>query len=310
MKHTYISIFFFTLLLSSCADGSTIPTIESSILVTSSINMTSSSSEGSPIVFNDYVAYGSNERHVLEYAYLRDRNQPSPMVLLLHGGAWVQGDKAFMRPYMNDLVQAGYVYVSMNYQLITTSATYLNMLQDIHLAIRFLKQNASSLNLDTGRMAIAGESAGGHLSLLYGYREISPIPIEFIFTLVPPLDLLDPGFLTMPNPNFQLLLANGLTGSEVQDAQTILSDGYPPQWMDASPITHMNRSLPTFIAYAGLDELIPPSNVERLLEKVSGLDFPIETMFFPDSSHNLNLKPSVIESIKIRLYDYLETYLG
>jgi acetyl esterase/lipase len=232
------------------------------------------------------------------------------MVLLLHGGAWVQGDKALMRPYMNDLVQAGYLYVSMNYRLITTPATYIEMLQDIHLAIRFLKQNAASLNLDIERMAIAGESAGGHLSLLYGYREISPIPIQFIFTLVPPLDLLDPSFLTMPNPAFQLLLANGLTGSQIQDASTILSDGYPPQWMDASPITHMNRSLPTFIAYAGLDELIPPSNVERLLDKINGLEFPIETMFFPDSSHNLNLKPSVIESIRIRFHDYLETYLS
>jgi hypothetical protein len=72
----------------------------------------------------------------------------------------------------------------------------------------------------------------------------------------------------------------------------------------------MNRSLPTFIAYAGLDELIPPSNVERLLDKINGLEFPIETMFFSDSSHNLNLKPSVIESIRIRFHDYLETYLS
>jgi acetyl esterase/lipase len=310
MKISFVNIFFFSLLLSSCAESSTITTSESSLIVTSSTSTNSTSSEVSSIVFNDYVTYGSNERHVLEYAYLRERVQPSPMVLLLHGGAWVQGDKALMRPYMNDLVQAGYLYVSMNYRLITTPATYIEMLQDIHLAIRFLKQNAASLNLDIERMAIAGESAGGHLSLLYGYREISPIPIQFIFTLVPPLDLLDPSFLTMPNPAFQLLLANGLTGSQIQDASTILSDGYPPQWMDASPITHMNRSLPTFIAYAGLDELIPPSNVERLLDKINGLEFPIETMFFPDSSHNLNLKPSVIESIRIRFHDYLETYLS
>lgn len=310
MKISFVNIFFFSLLLSSCAETSTITTSESSLIVTSSTSTNSTSSEVSSIVFNDYVTYGSNERHVLEYAYLRERVQPSPMVLLLHGGAWVQGDKALMRPYMNDLVQAGYLYVSMNYRLITTPATYIEMLQDIHLAIRFLKQNAASLNLDIERMAIAGESAGGHLSLLYGYREISPIPIQFIFTLVPPLDLLDPSFLTMPNPAFQLLLANGLTGSQIQDASTILSDGYPPQWMDASPITHMNRSLPTFIAYAGLDELIPPSNVERLLDKINGLEFPIETMFFSDSSHNLNLKPSVIESIRIRFHDYLETYLS
>jgi acetyl esterase/lipase len=273
-------------------------------------SLSSDASSSNSVIFNDYVVYGSDPRHTLEYAYLANRTEASPMVLLLHGGAWIQGDKSLMRPYMETLVQLGYIYVSINYRLISSPAIYLDMLQDIHLAIRYLKLNAPSLNLDIDRMAIVGESAGGHLALLYSYREVSPIPIQFTFTLVPPVDLTDPGFLTVGNPSFQLLLANGLTGTQIEDPAIIDGSHYPEPWVDASPITHMNFALPTWIAYAGKDELIPTTNAIRVSDKAAILALPIELLLFPNSTHNIGLNINDITTLQTHFERYLHSFLN
>lgn len=279
--------FLLVLFLAGCQT----PSASSSVSIPSSISSSSMSSSSSssvdPYVSNFSASYGNEERQVLEYAYLKTNTEVKPMVLFLHGGSWIGGDKALMRYMLQPITEGGYMYVSMNYRLLLNNATFEDMLEDIQTAIQFLKGNASFLKLDTTQMAIAGESAGAHLAMLYAYKEVSPIPIDFVLGLVPPVDFTDPSFLTFGNAELQLLQMNLLTGTNIATADDIIENGFPTEWATYSPITYAENAMPTLIGYAGLDELIPSTNTPRLLEAFDTFSIDYDAILFPNSGHNL-----------------------
>jgi acetyl esterase/lipase len=311
MKKHITFLVFFSLLLVACLPSSSQSSSTSTGSITPSVSSISvESSSINPVVFSENNLYGLNERQVYEVSYLRQRPNPTPAILFIHGGSWIGGDKSMMRRYKDDLVNAGYVYVSMNYRLISGGSTYLDMLQDIGDVISNLKSNATRFNLDLTQMAIVGESAGAHLGLLYSYRELSAIPIDFIMALVPPLDFTDPGYLAMGEPALQLILANALMGTTVSSPEVIASEGYPPSWFDASPISHLASAVPTLLAYAGIDELIPLSNNERFIAEANRIEAPLETIFFANSGHNLANDEIALLLLMGKFNQYLSTFLS
>ena len=310
MNINYLLTTIALIVLTSCGDVS-------SSLTPSSINSSSSSSTSSlpqtsdinESIFLNQVAYGLDPRQTLEIEYRPNDANPTPMVLFIHGGSWISGDKSVMRRYQQQVVDAGYGYVSMNYRFIMTGATYLDMLDDIQLVIQFLKDFASDLNVDTTRMAMVGESAGAHLAMLYAYRNVSPIPIEFAMALVPPVDFTDPGYLSFGDPTVQLFLANGLMATSLIGPEDLVANGYPDAWMDASPIHHLSTAIPTLIGYAGLDELIPLSNMEGFLMAATAINAPIEAIFFPNSGHSLSNDPDKLSELLATFFMYLNNFL-
>ena len=310
MNINYLLTSIALIVLTSCGDVS-------SSLTTSSINSSSSSSTSSlpqtsdinESIFLNQVAYGLDPRQTLEIEYRPNDANPKPMVLFIHGGSWISGDKNMMRRYQQQVVSAGYGYVSMNYRFIMTGATYLDMLDDIQLVIQFLKDFASDLNVDPTRMAMVGESAGAHLAMLYAYRNVSPIPIEFAMALVPPVDFTDPGYLSFGDPTVQLFLANGLMATSLIGPEDLVANGYPDAWMDASPIHHLSTAIPTLIGYAGLDELIPLSNMEGFLMAATAINAPIEAIFFPNSGHSLSNDPDKLSELLATFFIYLNNFL-
>ena len=310
MNINYLLTSIALIVLTSCGDisssstpssiNSSTPSSTSSLLQTSDINES---------IFLNQVAYGLDPRQTLEIEYRPNDANPTPMVLFIHGGSWISGDKSVMRRYQQQVVDAGYGYVSMNYRFIMTGATYLDMLDDIQLVIQFLKDFASDLNVDTTRMAMVGESAGAHLAMLYAYRNVSPIPIEFAMALVPPVDFTDPGYLSFGDPTVQLFLANGLMATSLIGPEDLVANGYPDAWMDASPIHHLSTAIPTLIGYAGLDELIPLSNMEGFLMAATAINAPIEAIFFPNSGHSLSNDPDKLSELLATFFMYLNNFL-
>jgi acetyl esterase/lipase len=158
-------------------------------------------------------------------------------------------------------------------------------------------------------MAIVGESAGAHLAMLYAYRNVSPMPIKFVMGLVPPVDFTDPGYLSFGDPTLQLFLANGLMATSLTGPEDIVANGYPSVWIDASPITHIAKAIPTLIGYAGLDELIPLSNMERFLIASMNIDAPVEAILFPNSGHSLSGDLNKLNELLSTFFVYLNRYL-
>jgi acetyl esterase/lipase len=310
MKYKSVSLLITLLLVASC-QPTTSSSVASSSLVSSS-SMTSSAASATipdPYVSNFSASYGSDERQVLEYAYLIENTEVKPMVLFLHGGSWIGGDKALMRYMLPSITQAGYMYVSINYRLMLTGATFEDMLTDIQSAIQFLRSNASFLKLDTTQMVIAGESAGAHLAMLYAYKETSPIPIDFVLGLVPPVDFTDPSFLTFGNAELQLFQMNALTGTQIASVETIETEGFPQAWSTYSPIYYAEDAIHTLIGYAGKDELIPSTNIPRLLAAFDTYDIEYDAIFFENSSHNLAGDPLQREVLLSLFFEKLSFYL-
>lgn len=113
-----------------------------------------------------YVQYATANNHKL----LLDIYQPgsttkAPLVIWVHGGAWRSGSKN--KVPVTRLLHHGFAIASVDYRL-SGVARFPAQVHDIKAAIRFLRANANSYNLDASRFIIAGASAGGHLAALVG----------------------------------------------------------------------------------------------------------------------------------------------
>jgi acetyl esterase/lipase len=96
-----------------------------------------------------------------------------PLIVLIHGGGFVTGDKSDMYLEAYSYAQAGYVVATINYRLTqnqsndtTRFLSRLHALEDVGNAIRFLKKNAAVYFVDTSRLISIGSSAGGGLSIV------------------------------------------------------------------------------------------------------------------------------------------------
>ncbi len=114
----------------------------------------------------DYWGDG-NYRHKLDV--LRKRrvgDRPCPVVVYIHGGAWVMGDKRQQGiPFMHELVQRGWVCVAINYRL-SPRATWPAHIVDCKRALAWVRAHIAEYGGDPGFIAVAGGSAGGHLAAL------------------------------------------------------------------------------------------------------------------------------------------------
>jgi acetyl esterase/lipase len=90
---------------------------------------------------------------------------PAPAVILVHGGAWHQGDRMQLHGYGILLGRAGYVCVAVEYRLVPESP-WPAQIHDVKAAIRWVRANAGDLGIDPDRIVIEGNSAGAHLALL------------------------------------------------------------------------------------------------------------------------------------------------
>jgi arylformamidase len=92
---------------------------------------------------------------------------PRPLILFIHGGAWVSGDKsdstgpAKIRHYTD----AGYHFATINYRLLP-EAMIEDQAADVAFATAALLDQAAALNIDTTRLVLMGHSAGAHLAAL------------------------------------------------------------------------------------------------------------------------------------------------
>lgn len=98
----------------------------------------------------------------------RADDKPLPVVVAIHGGAWMGGDKRQVLPRLFPYVTEGkYAGVSVGYRL-SQDAIWPAQIHDCKAAIRWIRGNAKKYNLDPERIGVIGWSAGGHLVAMLG----------------------------------------------------------------------------------------------------------------------------------------------
>ncbi len=98
-------------------------------------------------------------------AHIPEGHGPFPAVIIVHGGAWVSGDRrANVHPLFQPLQDAGFAWFSISYRLATDIAQFGAGIVDVEEAVRYVKQHAAEYNIDPDRIALVGESAGAQLA--------------------------------------------------------------------------------------------------------------------------------------------------
>src|SRR6185503_589158 len=91
-----------------------------------------------------------------------------PGVLVIHGGGWTGGTKeAQAVSYCMRYVEKGFVCANVEYRL-AKAATAPAAVTDVLNAAQWFEENAKKYRVDTRRIVVTGESAGGHLALMVG----------------------------------------------------------------------------------------------------------------------------------------------
>jgi acetyl esterase/lipase len=118
------------------------------------------------VIENIAYAQPGGVRNHLDLYRPRRRHAPAPVVLQIHGGAWVVGHKRQQaRPLLVDLASRGVICVSANYRL-SPRATFPEHLIDVKRALIWIRSHIAEHGGDPSCVIVTGGSAGGHLAAL------------------------------------------------------------------------------------------------------------------------------------------------
>ena len=113
------------------------------------------------------VSYGSCDKwHLLDLYRPKDKEGKLPVLLNIHGGAWVYGDKKVYAPYCMYLAAQGFAVVNASYRL-APKHTFPAPLEDVGSIMEWVVTNAKEYHLDPSNLFLVGDSAGAHLATAY-----------------------------------------------------------------------------------------------------------------------------------------------
>lgn len=202
------------------------------------------------------IAYGSHGKRNLLDLY-RPRQLPAnpmPVLVQVHGGAWVVGDKGSQAlPLMYHMAASGWLCVSINYRLGPTDR-FPAMLEDVLSAIAWIRQHAADYGGDPGFIALTGGSAGGHLSALAGlvgsragghpeFRDCDS-GVAAVLPLYGRYDFLD-------RSGFWGVRRAGLVNFKSTRVMPGNPEAYPDSWRLASPVDQLHADAPPFLLVHG-----------------------------------------------------------
>lgn len=115
------------------------------------------------------VPYGPHARNVLDFwqAPAANSGHPAPLVVFIHGGGFVAGDKTGVRrgPAIAMCLDAGISFASINYRYLGPGVALQDILRDCARAVQFLRSHAGDWHIDKARVAAHGDSGGAGASL-------------------------------------------------------------------------------------------------------------------------------------------------
>jgi acetyl esterase/lipase len=264
------------------------------------------------------VAYGASlpgdrgRRNLLDVVRPVGPGQGRPVLLQIHGGGWVIGDKREQGgPLMAHLASRGWVCFAINYRL-SPRATFPDQIVDVKRAIRWIREHAAEHGGDPDFVCVTGGSAGGHLAALAALSANDP--------------RFQPGFehvdtrLAAAVPFYgvyDFLDRFGIRGTQKMEpflARTVLK--CTPQenrelWEAASPIARVSSEAPPFLIVHGthdsltwLDEmrafqraLAEKSRQPVLTLELAGAQHAFDTFHSPRSAHAVRAVTAFLEHV-------------
>ncbi|MEG0925882.1 alpha/beta hydrolase [Chryseobacterium sp.] len=204
------------------------------------------------------IHYGNDSDQVMDlYIPHQKSTKKRDVFIIIHGGGWRSGNKSQLTFFTLSMMQKfpDYIFANINYRKASpTQYAIPNQTDDIKNAITFLKRKLK----DSPKIILMGNSAGGHLSMLYAYKFDIDKEVKAVINIVGPADLSDSGFKTYQEYSF--------VEQRLIDPK-ILTKGAPAVNF-ASPVHWIeNTSAPTLSYYGKIDQVVPLSQ-NKILDSV------------------------------------------
>ena len=268
------------------------------------------------------IAYGNvpyagdtSHFHLLDIYLPANTSKPLPLVIWIHGGAWMLNDKyadmGYMKNTVKNFLDSGYALASIDYRYSTT-APFPAQIQDCNQAVQFLYDNAAKYKLDKNKFALIGFSAGGHLASLLGLSANNNMTSFYAggkkpsFAISTVLDFYGPS-------DFNILAGAPDTGiNNERNPVAVLLGALPLKRPDlakiASPVTYVDENDPPFLIVQGeKDESVPYTQSIVLQSWLNLAGVKNDLIIVPGAPHFGPMFDA--EDIRKKIFYYLRTYL-
>ncbi|MCR5431818.1 MAG: alpha/beta hydrolase [Lachnospiraceae bacterium] len=142
----------------------------------------------------DDIPYGDHpEWNLLDvYRPKSETGKKLPVIMIVHGGGWIYGDKVVYQYYAMSLAQRGFAVVNPSYRL-APEFKYPAQIVDICVVSRWIFANADKYGFDTNNIFAAGDSAGAHLVTVFANICVNPVFAKKLGAEYPEMDFTIPG---------------------------------------------------------------------------------------------------------------------
>ena len=264
----------------------------------------------SNIIYKQVVYWGGSSRISLGMNLLKPWNDPDqafPLIVWICGGGWLGLDKGAHIAELAYLADQGYVVASVDYRTSNTAAMP-GPLEDVKEAIRWLRAHASEFAIDPERVAVMGESAGGHLAAMVGLtgndaRYDTGDNLDQSSAVKTAIVWYGPSDIVSFDADASLDRISPV------DAMVGARDREDPRFKAASPLCSVQKNAPPFLLLHGTaDTLVPISESEKLYDALlaKGNDADFVAIQGADHADNHFFQPAVRQVIS----DYLRQHLS
>jgi len=250
------------------------------------------------VLKHSHIAYGdAGKRNLLDiYQPAEPREGGFPVLLQVHGGAWVIGSKEQQgKPLMYHMAQRGWISVAINYRLSPRAAFPAHII-DVKMAIAWIRQHIVEYGGNPDFIAITGGSAGGHLSSLAaltpnraewqpGFEDVdttlqAAVPFYGVY------DFLDRNRIR-PEMSLEEFLGERVIQLPRQDNEHV--------WDSASTLSHVSADAPpTFVIHGTHDSLIWVEEARVFVDALRGVSTqPVAYAELPGAQHAFEIFHSV-----------------
>jgi len=235
-------------------------------------------------------------------AYVPDGPGPFPTVIVVHGGGWRNGDKqTYVKPLFEPLTEAGFTWFTINYRL-APAHHFPAPVEDVESAIRYVQSHAREYKVDLKRIAITGESAGGHLVSFVGARDGRKLKLRAVVPFY------------APNELEAMITGSDQTASARPAIKGLLDFTEPnPEAVrrlrEASPITYVKKGMPPFLLIHGTgDQTVPFHQATVMCDKIKQAGSSCEIFPVEGGAHGMgswDKNPST-QGYKVKMIEWLK----
>lgn len=224
------------------------------------------------------------------------------LLIIIHGGAWVSGDKADMNFVMNDVkrIFPGWAVANINYTLATMPANNVFPTQenDVLALMNYMYARRTEYAI-SNKWVLLGASAGGHLAMLQGYKYTSPIVPKAIVNYFGPSDMVDtyqrPQSIFVDTSSFRTLLSGTPTSN-------------PASYYQSSPINFVSAQSPATITFQGTNDiLVPVRQQDALHAKLTAAGVPNVKKIYSGEGHGFTAAAMADSYVLVK--NFIDTYV-